>query len=301
MTVLTGALNDRAPADRRAVLATLGDAGIDHIHAGDHISFHSGTGWDGLITATTLLHLQDKVPVHMGVYQPVLRHPVLVARELSTMLELVPGRLVLGVGVGGDDPKEVIMCGVDPKTRGRRMDEHLPILKALLAGETVTYSGEFFELDAVRIIPTPQPAVPILVGGRSNAAIRRTGKHGDGWLGIWVSASRFAETIASVHGAAAEAGREDVDWRHGMIVWCGLGKDKAKVKRAIEREMKDFYRIDYDKFEKWSPAGSPEDLAEFVAPYFEAGARDVSLIAHGESLEETIESVAEVARLLSGM
>lgn len=298
MTVLTGTLHDRTPADRRAVLASLGDAGIDHIHAGDHVSFHSGTGWDGLITATTLLHLQDRVPVHMGVYQPVLRHPVLVARELSTMLELVPGRLVLGVGVGGDDPKEVIMCGVDPKTRGRRMDEHLPILKALLAGEQVTFKGEFFDLDEVRISPTPQPAVPILVGGRSNAAIRRTGEHGDGWMGIWVSANRFAETVAAVEAAATERGRTGVDWRHGMIVWCGLGKDKAKVRRAIEHEMKTFYRIDYDRFEKWSPAGSPEDLAEFVALYFEAGARDVSLIAHGEDLESTIESVAEVKRLL---
>lgn len=298
MTVLSGTLAARTGEQRREVLATIGAAGIDHIHVGDHVSFHNGTGWDGLITATTMLHLQDSLPVHLGVYQPVLRHPVLVARELSTLMELVPGRLVLGVGVGGDDPREVRMCGVDPKTRGRRMDEHLPIMRALLAGERVTFSGEFFELDDVLLLPTPEPAIPILVGGRSDAAIRRTGRHGDGWIGIWVSAERFGATIADVEAAADAAGRRDVDWRHGMIMWCGVGDNKEDAQARLAHEMSSFYHIDFDRFSKWSPAGTPEDIAEFVAPYLEYDCSDITLIAHGEDLETEIAHVAEVKRLL---
>jgi alkanesulfonate monooxygenase SsuD/methylene tetrahydromethanopterin reductase-like flavin-dependent oxidoreductase (luciferase family) len=301
MTVFGHRLKDRTGEDRRAVLKSIGESGIDHIHLGDHVSFRDGTGFDGLITATAMLHLQDLVPVHLGVYQPVLRHPVLVARELSTLTELAPGRLLLGVGVGGDDPAEVRMCGVNPRTRGRRMDEHLPILRALLAGERVAHEGEFFQLDDVYLTPQPDPAIPILIGGRSDKAIQRTGRLGDGWQGIWVSADRFAQTVEQVEQAGADAGRTDVAWRHQMIVWCGLGKDRAKMREVVSHEMKDLYGIDYDRFEKWSPAGTPEDLAEFLAPYAERGCSDFSLIAHGEELEETIESVATVKRLLTGV
>ncbi|WP_026912390.1 LLM class flavin-dependent oxidoreductase [Patulibacter minatonensis] len=301
MTVFNEPLKHRTAEDRRTVLRSIGESGIDHIHLGDHVSFRNGTGWDGLITATSMLHMQDLVPVHLGVYQPVLRHPVLVARELSTLTELAPGRLVLGVGVGGDDPAEVRMCGVNPKTRGRRMDEHLPILRALLHGERVTHDGEFFQLDDVFLTPTPDPEIPILIGGRSDKAIQRTGRLGDGWQGIWVSADRFAQTVEQVEQAGADAGRTDVPWRHQMIVWCGLGDDRVKVREVVAHEMHAIYGIDYERFEKWSPAGTPEDLAEFLAPYAERGCSDFSLIAHGGELEETIEHVAAVKRLLSGV
>ena len=58
-----------------------------------------------------------------------LRHPVLVARQLADIERLAPGRLVLGVGVGGEDRHEVAICGVDPATRGARMDECLAVLR----------------------------------------------------------------------------------------------------------------------------------------------------------------------------
>ena len=66
-------------------------------------------------------------------------------------------------------------------TRGRRMDEALTALRPLVAGSEVTMSGDFFTLDRVRILPPP--AVPIVIGGRSDAALRRVARHGDGWLG----------------------------------------------------------------------------------------------------------------------
>ena len=61
-------------------------------------------------------------------------HPVAVARQVSSLSMLAPGRLVFGVGMGGDDPHELEVCGVDPRTRGRRMDECLTVVRGLLAG-----------------------------------------------------------------------------------------------------------------------------------------------------------------------
>ncbi len=67
----------------------------------------------------------------------------------------VGGRLTLGVGIGGEDRHEIEICGVDPRTRGRRMDECLQILRALSGGEPVTFEGEFFSLQDALILPAP--------------------------------------------------------------------------------------------------------------------------------------------------
>src|SRR4051812_9685907 len=128
---------------RHAALARAAAAGIDHLCVGDHVSFIDGTGSDGLISATALLFAQTELPVYVGLYLLPLRHPVGVARQLATLAELAPDRLTLGVGVGGEDPHEIEICGVDPKTRGRRMDESLRILRGLADGTPVIFDGEF--------------------------------------------------------------------------------------------------------------------------------------------------------------
>ena len=105
-----------------------------------------------------------------------LRHPVLVARQLADLGRLAPGRLIFGVGVGGEDRHEVSVCGVDPVTRGLRMNECLTVVRQLLTGTAVTFHGQFFDLDEALIIPPPAAPIPIIVGGRSDAAIRRAGR-----------------------------------------------------------------------------------------------------------------------------
>jgi alkanesulfonate monooxygenase SsuD/methylene tetrahydromethanopterin reductase-like flavin-dependent oxidoreductase (luciferase family) len=165
-------------------LARVGEAGIDYVCCGDHVSFF-GLGFDGLVQATALAMLHPTLPVHLGVYLLPLRHPVLVARQLADFAGLAPGRLVLGVGVGGEDRHEVSVCGVDPATRGSRMDECLAIVRQLLDGSAVSFHGAFFDLDEAVIAPAPAAPIPIIVGGRSDAAVRRAGRLGDGWLGIW--------------------------------------------------------------------------------------------------------------------
>jgi len=297
LSVFSAELAEHPPAERRRLLQAAADAGLDHLHIGDHVTFHGGYGWDGLINAAALLNLQDELPVHIGIYQLPLRHPTVVARQLATIHESHPGRLVFGVGVGGDDPAEMRACGVDPRTRGKRMDEGLQILRGLLSGGPVTFAGTAFSLDAVTIEPAA-PDLPIIVGGRSDAALRRAGRYGDGWVGIWTSPERFAAAIARVASEAEAVGRSVDEWRHAMTIWCGFGDDRAQAARELADAMQSVYRISPEVFARWCPAGSPEDVAEFVAPYLEAGAADISLIARGQDIPRSIESVAEVRRLL---
>lgn len=290
----------RGGDEERAYLAGMHDAGIDHVCCGDHVSFFVGAGIDGLLQATTLALLHPTLPVMTGVYLLPLRHPVLVARQLSDLGQLAPGRLIFGVGIGGEDRHEVEICGVDPATRGRRMDECLRVLRELLTGAPTTFHGEFFDLDDALVLPAPAEPVPIIVGGRSDAAATRTGRYGDGWLGIWNSARRFSEVVEKIAQAAADAGRDDPPTRHAMQVWCGIAETKERARAHVAPAMEAFYQIPFERFERYSPYGTAEDVAEFLAPYVEAGCTSFNLIPQSGDHDAALAGAAAVKKLLAG-
>jgi alkanesulfonate monooxygenase SsuD/methylene tetrahydromethanopterin reductase-like flavin-dependent oxidoreductase (luciferase family) len=287
---------DATPSTSSRAIAA---AGVDHVVCGDHVSFIVGAGFDGLIGATHELATEPSLRAFVAVYLLPLRHPVLVARQLASVSERYPGRLTFGVGVGGEDPHELEICGIDPRTRGRRMDESLAVLRALLAGAPVTHHGEFFDLADALILPPPQPPIPIIVGGRSDAALRRAGRLADGWIGIWNSARRFEEATAIIDDAAASAGRQNVEWQHAMQVWCGIGSDPATGRAALAPTMESMYNIPYERFERYSPCGAPDTIAEFLAPYVSAGCRTFNLLACAEHLDTAVAGVSEIRRILN--
>jgi alkanesulfonate monooxygenase SsuD/methylene tetrahydromethanopterin reductase-like flavin-dependent oxidoreductase (luciferase family) len=285
-------------AHRNRLLGRMHEAGLDHVMVGDHVMFHDGVGNDGLTDAASVATATDELGVYLAVYLMVLRHPVLVARQILTVAQFAPGRLCLGLGIGGDDRREVLACGVDPRTRGRRMDEALYIVRRLLVGESVSHDGEFFRLDQARLRPTPAEPVPLVVGGRSEAALQRAGRLGDGWLGIWTSADRCAEAIGIVEQHGAAAGRSGVGWRHGMTFWCGFGADQAQARDRVAPAMERLYRTPFEKFERYVPYGSAAQVAEFIAPFIKAGATTINFIPFADSDEAAIDAVAETRELL---
>jgi alkanesulfonate monooxygenase SsuD/methylene tetrahydromethanopterin reductase-like flavin-dependent oxidoreductase (luciferase family) len=286
-------------ARRRALLGRVEDAGLDHVFMADHVSFHTGMGMDGLIQAATAAALAPSLGVYVGVYLLALRHPAPVARQIASLAESAPGRLILGVGVGGEDRHEMEVCGVDPATRGRRTNECLEILRGLLSGEPTSFRGEFFELDEALIRPAPDPAVPIVIGGRADAALRRAARWGDGWLGIWSTAERYAATLGRIREFAAEAHRAQAPGRNGIQVWIGVNQDRDRARERLAAAMTAIYRMPYERFEKYSPYGSPGEIADFLAPYVDAGCREFNLMPVAESSEAGIDAVAEIRRRLA--
>lgn len=290
----------KGPHDRRRrLLADVREAGLDHVFVADHISFHTGFGLDGMIQAAQLTALDPSLHVHIGVYLLALRHPVPVARQIAQIAESAPGRLHLGVGVGGEDRHEIEICGVDPSTRGRRTNESLVALRALLSGRPASHEGEFFSFDEALILPAPDPAVPIVIGGRVDAAIRRAALLGDGWLGVWCSPRRYAQVVEEIDVIAADRRVPRPErWDHGLQVWVGLDADPGRARGFVAKRMEAMYRIPFERFEKYSPYGPPEQIAEFLAPYLEAGCRHLNVMPVAESVEAGVEGVAEVKRLL---
>jgi alkanesulfonate monooxygenase SsuD/methylene tetrahydromethanopterin reductase-like flavin-dependent oxidoreductase (luciferase family) len=290
--MLTGPL-----ARRRELLGRVRSSGLDHVFIADHVSFFTGFGMDGLIQAATVAALEPELGIHLGVYLLALRHPVPVARQIATLCESAPGRLVLGVGVGGEDRHEIEICGVDPRTRGRRTDESLVALRGLLSGERTSHRCDFFEFEDALIRPAPDPPVPILVGGRADASLRRAARQGDGWLGIWSSAERYASVVQQVE---AEGADRQIDWRHGIQVWVGPDADRNRARERLATRMQSMYRIPYERFEKYSPYGSVTEIADFLAPYLEAGCRSFNVMAVAASTEQAIEAVAGIRERLVG-
>jgi len=293
-------LLDRGPDAARAFLAEVDKTGIAHVCCGDHVSFAgAGFGFDGLVQATALAMLHPTLPVHTGVYLLPLRHPVLVARQLADIAQIAPGRLVFGVGIGGEDRHEVAICGVDPATRGERMNECLTVVRQLLTGKSVTMHGSFFDLDEAVIAPAPAEPIPIIVGGRSDAAIRRAGRLGDGWLGIWNSAPRYAAAVEMAAEEAARADRQDPPSRHAMQVWCGLADTREAARACLAPAMEAFYQLPFERFERYCPYGTAEDVAEFLAPYVDAGCAEFNLIPQSPAHDMAIAGVAAVKKLLA--
>jgi alkanesulfonate monooxygenase SsuD/methylene tetrahydromethanopterin reductase-like flavin-dependent oxidoreductase (luciferase family) len=285
---------------RRAALDRIADAGVDHVCVGDHISFFVGAGADGLINATSLLTHYAELPCYVALYLLPLRHPLPVARQLASIAELAPGRLTFGVGIGGEDRHELEICGVDPSTRGRRMDECLRILRALSTGDPTTFDGEFFSLQDALIVPSPSPPIPVIVGGRSDAAVRRAGRLGDGWLGIWVSPRRFAAVVGQIAHEAGDAGRDPAGFEHAINVWCGFGPTPGVARAPLAAGMQSFYHMPFDAFERYSPYGTPEAVAEFLHPYVEAGCSVFNVIACAGDQETAVSGVARLRALLNG-
>ena len=281
--------------EQRRLLGRIADAGIDHVFTADHVSFRDGGGMDGLVTLAALSGLEPGLGLQVGVYLLALRHPMVAARQIATLAEAAPGRLTVGVGVGGDDRAEVEVCDVEPATRGRRTDAALGIVRALLSGETVDGDGEFFGFRGGRIRPVPDPRVPLVVGGRSDAALRRAGRLSDGWLAAWCWPRRFAEGVARVE--ATGAGR-DVEWRHGLQLWLGVGASPEEGRQHVAGAMERFYRMSFEPFERYTPCGSAAGIAEFLQPYVDAGASTLNLTPCGPDRHTEIDTVAEVKQLL---
>ncbi len=268
----------KQPFEQRCeTVAQIDALGFDHIYMADHVSFRNGSGTDGFVEVAALSSLHPSIGVMISIYLLPLRHPMPVARQLATMHKIAPGRMLFGIGVGGDDRHEVEVCGVDPRTRGRLTNESLQIIRALMRGETLDYQGEFFQLSQARIRPTIEPAIPILVGGRSDAALARTALYGEGWIGVWCSPRRYAQALAQISELAAAQGRGDVAWLHGYQPWVGVADTKAEARTLVAKAMEAFYKVPFEKFERYTPYGTPDEVAAQLQPYIEAGCRLLNL------------------------
>jgi probable F420-dependent oxidoreductase len=289
------------PGFFRAVAKRAEAAGYDSIWAGDHISYRNPI-LDVTVALSTFAAVTERIVIGAAIVLLPLRHPSLVAKAFSSLDFVSGGRVVLGVGVGGEGPKDFEAVGVPVSERGARTDEAMRALRELFGGGPASFAGRFFAFEGVEIAPGPaQPGGPPLwVGGRSEAAVRRAGRLGDGWIPIWVSAERFERSLAVVRRHAEEAGRDPEAIVPAVVLPAHVDDAGERARREILAHLSLRYagRFEPHVVDRYCVAGTPAECAARVHEYVAAGARHVVFNPSGPAagyLEEIERLFADVA------
>jgi probable F420-dependent oxidoreductase len=151
----------------------------------------------------------ERLRLGTHVYLLGMRHPFVSARAVQTLDLVSGGRAELGIGAGWLE-SEWRAAGLDFASRGQRLDEALAVCKRLWSEPVVEHHGRFFDFPPVAFEPKPvqKPWPPVLVGGESEAALRRAARHGDGWIGLDHPPERARERAARLRALRSEAGRK---------------------------------------------------------------------------------------------
>ncbi len=199
-------------------------------YADDGKPFWSGsTPWpDPWVAIAAMAAATRRLRFFTNVYVLPTRHPLLVAKQVGTVAYMSGGRVALGVGVGWMK-EEFDLLGQDFHKRGACMNESIEVMRALWKGGMVEYHGKQYSFDRVQISPVPAQPVPILVGGVSDAALRRAARLGDGWIAVLHSTDEIRQLIARIDGLRREYGTEASPFE--MVVACNDAFDLDGYRR----------------------------------------------------------------------
>lgn len=156
-----------------------------------------------------LAALTQNIRLGTNVYLLGLRHPFIAARAIQTLDILSGGRASVGVGAGWLR-QEWEVAGMDPATRGKRLDEALSLCRRLWTEEKISHQGEFYSFNEIMFEPKPlqKPHPPLYIGGESEVAFRRTVRLGEGWLGVQHTPTSIATPIQQLKQLCQQAQRD---------------------------------------------------------------------------------------------
>jgi probable F420-dependent oxidoreductase len=217
-----------------------GDRGVDGLWAlvdameqsgYDSLWLSDSAGLGGLSPLPTLAAIAartEKLKLGTNVLVLPPRNPVMLARELATVDALSGGRLLPAGGLGIDIPAERAALGVAPKERVTRMEECIRILRALWTTEgPVDYEGQFVQLQGIELFPHPfKRKLELWLAGNAPAALRRTGRLADGWIGSFIAPQEFAKLTDIIRTAAHEEGRSIDEDHYGTTLFACPSPDE---------------------------------------------------------------------------
>ncbi len=252
-------------------------AGYDALWSGDHVMMHSP-----IVECVTLLSafaaVTTRVKLGTAVYLLPLRHPTIVAKMFAGLDYLSDGRLIFGVGVGGEIAKEFEASGVAVRERGPRTDEGLEIVRRLWSEKRVTFAGRFHRFTDVTLEPQPvqRPHPPIWIGGRSDGALRRTARFADGWLAYMATPERIREGMARIAEFAGNAGRDASAIEAGLLIFTHVGATREIARKRAVDDLSARYNQPFEKLvDRYCAFGTASDCAERIAAFQDIGVTNV--------------------------
>ena len=253
--------------------------GFDSFWVGDHISM-AIPFLDPLQQIAQAAVVSRRLTFGVGVYLLPLRNPAPVAKQVSTLDLMTEGRLIFGVGVGGEFPKEYELSGIPREERGARLSDGIRVLKKLWTGEKVSHDSPFLKFEDVDMRPAPwQPGgPPVWCGGRSKPALRRAARIGDGWHSYAITAQMYRDGLAHIRETADEAGRSHQSFGTGHLLFARVADNYEQGLDEAADHLSTRYNMDMRPATKrYGAIGAPADVAATIRDFYDAGVRHITL------------------------
>lgn len=231
---------------------------------------------DAIVSLARLATLSHRAQIGTAVLLLPLYPPAIVARQVADLDNFSDGRVILGVGVGGEYPQEFRACQVPMDERGRRADEGIAVIRKLWTGQQLSHPGPFFPMDDVRLIPGPSRSggPPIVVAGRKTPAMRRAAILGDGWMPYLYSARRYAASARMIRDLAQQADRDLSGFGWFVYLFVNVARQASEARRKAAQLLGQRYNRNVtDMLDSIATVGSPSEVAEKIETFAEAGAR----------------------------
>jgi alkanesulfonate monooxygenase SsuD/methylene tetrahydromethanopterin reductase-like flavin-dependent oxidoreductase (luciferase family) len=284
----TAASADHGRVDASRVIETARRAeaaGFDGVYVGDHL-LHPRPLLESVVTLAAVAATTQRVSLGPCVMLIALRQPLVLAKQIGTLASFAPGRLRIGVGVGGEYPPEFEASGVPLSDRGRRMEAALIQIRGLLAGEDRDHSAS--------IEPRPGP-LPFLLAGWKEVSLKRAATYGDGWIGYLLAPDSFARRRSLLLGYRAELGRADKPFATGMLLPVHSGPEPSRCRSHAASCWGRLTGADSRFPAKLFLGGRPLDIVEQVRAYLDAGCTEMILVPadQGDAYTDQVAILAE--------
>jgi probable F420-dependent oxidoreductase len=264
----------------------------------EHIVFHVPT-FDAVTAMAALAARTTRIRIGSAVVLLPLRPPAAVAKAVATLDIIANGRITFGVGVGGEYPPEFDLCGVPLRERGARMNEAIEVLRALWTQDAASYQGKFFRFTDVAMRPKPVQAggPPIIIGGRSEAAIRRAARLGDGYMPYLFTPQQYADAWHKIHAYASAAGRPLPHFQATLYQFVYVADSYEAAFQQANSRLSTNYNQPFDKLvDRYCAVGTPEVCAARLREYIAAGARDIILVPTSSGTADFLQQAQRLAR-----
>jgi probable F420-dependent oxidoreductase len=296
-----------ASVDFGAALASMKDVpeaarlaeslGYDYLCSGEHMMFH-GAVPNSLITLAVAAGATSRIKLMSTVVLLPLYTPMVLAKMTSVLDVASNGRYHMGIGVGGEFPKEFEACGVPVKQRGSRSNEALEVIKKLWTEKNVSFEGRYSKFSGVTLDPQPtqKPHPPIWVAGRKESAMRRAALYADGWIPYMYTPEMLHESIEKIHQFGKEAGRDLSNFRPGLFIFASVYPDRDEAREQAAKALGKNYAQDFSKIAgRYTLYGNPDDCRKRLKEYVDAGARTVlvSWACRQTDIEQNMKLVAQ--------
>jgi probable F420-dependent oxidoreductase len=272
---------------------------IDSLWVGGHVASPNPSP-EALMALARLSAITERVKIGTSILLLPLYQPAIVAKQIADLDRVTGGRVILGVGVGGQYPQEFSACGVPIGERGRRSDEAIPLLKQLWRAEEISHDGPLYPMKNVRVHPPPaqEGGPPIVVAGRKDPAMRRAALLGDGWMPYLYSPGRYASSVARIQEVADSVGRDLHLFGWYAFIFVNVHRDGRRARQDAANMLGGTYDQDFGPMvDSVAAAGTPEEVAEKVEQFVVAGARHLIFLpatTRTDSYDAIVRDLVEV-------